>query len=194
MGGISRRPSPALFVSLFALFAALGGTAYAAGKINGKAIKVTSLPGNRLKPGSIPGNRLQPGAVGAANLAPNWIGGAQIDEPALGPVPNAVSAENARHAETAFQAENAVHAESAESAFDAQTGTQRGQRRERDHGQRPRSRLPAEKHASSPAPAGRSRRGLSRPHPTPRFNAPLREGRCRRRCSSPPSPNKRRWN
>ena len=121
MGRVPRRPSPALFVSLFALFAALAGTVYAAGKINGRSIKVKSLPGNRLKPGSVPGNRLKPGAIGAASLAPNSIGGAQIDEAALGPVPSAVSAENARHAESAFQAENAVHAESADSAFDAQT-------------------------------------------------------------------------
>ena len=121
MGRVPSRPSPALFVSLFALFAALGGTVYAAEKINGKAIRVKSLPGNRLKPGSVPGDRLKPGAIGAASLAPNSIGGAQIDEAALGPVPSAVNAENSRHAETAFQAENAVRAESADSAFDSQT-------------------------------------------------------------------------
>ena len=42
------RPSPALVISIIALFVALGGTVYAASKINGKTIKVKSLPGNRL--------------------------------------------------------------------------------------------------------------------------------------------------
>jgi hypothetical protein len=98
MGRPLRRPSPALFVSLVALFAALGGTVYAAGKakkIDGKAIKVKSLPGNRLKLGSLPGNRLKPGAIGAGQLAPNSIGAQQIDEATLGQVPSAVHADNA---------------------------------------------------------------------------------------------------
>lgn len=116
MGRGSRRPSPALFVSLIALFAALGGTVYAAGKagkINGKSIKVKSLPGNRLKLGSVPGNRLKPGTISGASLAPGSIGGKQIDEATLGPVPNAVhaeSADSAFDAETALNAVNAVNA------------------------------------------------------------------------------------
>jgi hypothetical protein len=116
MGRGLRRPSPALFVSLFALFAALGGSVYAAGKagkINGKSIKVKSLPGNRLKLGSVPGNRLKQGAISGASLAPGSIGGKQIDEATLGPVPNAVhaeSADSAIDAETALNAVNAVNA------------------------------------------------------------------------------------
>jgi len=116
MGRALRRPSPALFVSLIALFAALGGTVYAAGKakkIDGKAIKVKSLPGNRLKLKSVAGNRLKPGAIGAGQLAPNSIGAAQIDEATLGQVPSAVHADNADtaiEAQTALAAVNAVNA------------------------------------------------------------------------------------
>jgi hypothetical protein len=116
MGRGLRRPSPALFVALIALFAALGGSVYAAGKagkINGKLIKVKSLPGNRLKLGSVPGNRLKPGTISGASLAPGSIGGKQIDETTLGTVPNAVHADSATSAidaETALNAVNAVNA------------------------------------------------------------------------------------
>jgi hypothetical protein len=109
----SRRPSPALFISLIALFVALGGTVYAAGKISGNAIRVKSLPGNRLRLGSVPGNRLKPGAIGAAQLRPNSIGGAQINVATLGQVPSAAhadSADSANDAQTALNAINAVNA------------------------------------------------------------------------------------
>jgi hypothetical protein len=113
MGRGLRRPSPALVVSLIALFAALGGTVYAATKIDGKSIKTKSLPGNRLKLKSVAGNRLKPGAVGAGQLAPSSIGGNQINEASLGQVPSAVHADNADNAieaQTALTAVNAVNA------------------------------------------------------------------------------------
>ncbi|HEY5052524.1 MAG TPA: hypothetical protein VII45_03850 [Solirubrobacterales bacterium] len=109
----SRRPSPALLISLIALFVALGGTVYAAGKISGSAIKVKSLPGNRLRLGSVPGNRLKPGAIAANRLQPNSIGGAQIDEATLGQMPSAAHADNAdsaNDAQTALNSINAVNA------------------------------------------------------------------------------------
>ena len=77
----SARPSPALVISIIALFVALGGTVYAAGKINGKAIKVKSLPGNRLKDDAVTG--------------------AQVKESTLGKVPNATHADSADNALTA---------------------------------------------------------------------------------------------
>jgi hypothetical protein len=110
MGRGLRRPSPALFVSLIALFAALSGTVYAAGRIGGKAIKVKSLPGNRLRLHSVPGNRLKPGAINAGQLQPNSIGGTQIHEASLGQVPNATHAESADSATDALTALNAVNA------------------------------------------------------------------------------------
>jgi len=105
--------SPALVVACIALFAALGGTVYAAKKIDGRAIRVRSLPGNRLAPGSVPGNRLKPGAIPGNRLAPASITGNQIDAATLGQVPSAVHADNAdsaRDAETALHAVSAIDA------------------------------------------------------------------------------------
>jgi hypothetical protein len=123
MGRGLGRQAPALVVACIALVAALGGTVYAAAKINGKTIKVKSLPGNRLAPGSVPGNRLAPGAitagmlgpgsVPASALAPGSITGIQIDASTLGQVPSAVHADNAdsaRDAQTALNAVNAIDA------------------------------------------------------------------------------------
>lgn len=119
-----RRQMPALVVAVLALVAALGGTVYAAAKINGHAIKVKSLPGNRLALKSVPANRLKPGAISAAQLAPGSIPGdrlapgsvtgLQVDVSTLGQVPSAAhadTAESARDAETALNAANAQNAQ-----------------------------------------------------------------------------------
>lgn len=109
-------PSPALVVAAVALFVALGGTVFAAAKINGKAIKVKSLPGNRLKPRSVPANRLKPGVLGALSGSTGstaQITGAEINELTLGQVPEAA------HAETAGRAQSAVEAETAQNAIHA---------------------------------------------------------------------------
>lgn len=110
--GLGRR-SPALLIACVALFAALGGTVYAAARINGKTIKVKSLPGNRLALGSVPGNRLKPGTISGGSLAPGSITGAQLDAATIGQVPSAVHADNAdsaRDAQTALNAVNAIDA------------------------------------------------------------------------------------
>jgi len=118
------RQAPALAVAILALVAALAGTVYAAGKINGHAIKVKSLPGNRLAPHSVPANRLKPGTIPSTQLAPGSIQGdrlapgsvtgLQVDVSTLGQVPSAVhadTAESAKDAETALNAANAVNAQ-----------------------------------------------------------------------------------
>lgn len=118
------RQGPALAVAIVALVAALAGTVYAAGKINGRTIKVKSLPGNRLAPHSVPANRLKPGTIPSTQLAPGSIQGdrlapgsvtgLQVDVSTLGQVPSAVhadSAESAKDAETALNAANAVNAQ-----------------------------------------------------------------------------------
>lgn len=110
----SRWRSPAFPIACLALFAALGGTVYAAArKIDGRTIKVKSLPGNRLKPGSLPANRLQAGTIPGSQLQPGSVTGAQVDTATLGQVPSAVhadSADSARDAQTALNAVNAVTA------------------------------------------------------------------------------------
>ncbi|HVQ58264.1 MAG TPA: hypothetical protein VMS60_05075 [Solirubrobacterales bacterium] len=86
-------------VALVALFISLGGTVYAAAKINGKTIRKESIPANRLVPDS--------------------VGGAQVDESSLGAVPNAAQAEEAGRAEEAERAKHVSRAESAALATNA---------------------------------------------------------------------------
>lgn len=114
-----RWSSPALVVSVIALFVALGGSVYAAkkAKIDGKAIRAKSIPGNRLKPRSIAANRLKPGVLrGAAIAAP--LTGADINELTLGQVPSATHADFADSAQSAVDAQTALNAVN---AVDAKT-------------------------------------------------------------------------
>jgi hypothetical protein len=75
------RPSPSLLVALLALFVALGGTGYAASKLNGRNLVDRSVAGKKLKRDTITGK--------------------QVNEAKLRQVPKAGHADTARHAETA---------------------------------------------------------------------------------------------
>ena len=123
-----RRQAPALVLAGLALFAALGGTVYAAAKINGKSIKVKSLPGNRIALGSLPGNRLKPGAIQGSQLAPGSITGIHVDSSTLGQVPSAVFAERAQSAQDAETALNAANAQNAETVNGYGAGCKSGTR------------------------------------------------------------------
>ena len=68
-----KRVSPSMAVALLALFVALGGTGYAAAKINGRNIKDRSIPGTKLQR--------------------NTLSGAQIRESGLAKVPAASDAD-----------------------------------------------------------------------------------------------------
>jgi hypothetical protein len=111
------RSSPALVVSVVALFVALGGTVYAAKRIDGKAIRAKSLPGNRLKMRSVPANRLKPGVLNGARVS-TPLTGADINELTLGQVPSAAHAERADVAQSATDAQTALNAVN---AINAQT-------------------------------------------------------------------------
>jgi hypothetical protein len=92
-------------IATIALFAALGGGAYAAATINGKLLKNRSVAGIKLKK--------------------NTLTGKEIKEATLGTVPhaagadNAANAANAGHATSADSATSAGHATSADSATNA---------------------------------------------------------------------------
>jgi hypothetical protein len=60
---IRRHATFSNIVALLALFFALGGTVYAAGKFSGKQIKPNSLPGNRVKANTLTGKQLKETAV-----------------------------------------------------------------------------------------------------------------------------------
>jgi hypothetical protein len=113
------RGSPALVVSVIALFVALGGSVYAAkkAKIDGKAIRAKSIPGNRVKPHSIAANRLKPGVLGSTAVA-SPLTGADINELTLGQVPSAAHADSADSAQSAVDAQTALNAVN---AVDAKT-------------------------------------------------------------------------
>jgi hypothetical protein len=112
-----RQSAPALAISILALFVALGGTVYAAAKINGRSIKVKSLPGNRLKPRSIAANRLKPNVLRRAAFS-GPLTGVDINELTLGQVPSATHAESADVAQSAVDAQTALNAVN---AIDAST-------------------------------------------------------------------------
>lgn len=122
------RQGPALVVAGLALVAAMGGTVYAAAKINGRTIKVKSLPGNRLAVGSVPGNRLKPGAIKGSQLAPGSITGIQIDTSTLGQVPSAIHAETADSAHDAETSLNSANAQNAKTVNGYEAGCRTGTR------------------------------------------------------------------
>lgn len=93
------RITSAHLIAFLALFVALGGTVYAASRINGKTIAKGSIPANRLKVDSVTGS--------------------QVNEDALATVPDAThaaQADRATQASKASQAESAVNAQNAKSA------------------------------------------------------------------------------
>jgi hypothetical protein len=132
------RQMPALVVAGMALVAALAGTVYAAGKINGHVVKVKSLPGNRLalhsvpanrlKPGVIPDVQLAPGSIQGDRLAPGSVTGLQVDVSTLGQVPSAVHADTAESAKDAETALNAANAANAQTVNGYQAGCKQGTR------------------------------------------------------------------
>lgn len=104
----AKRPSPALVISLLALFVALGGSAYAAQKIGTKEIKNNAITPAKIKKG----------AVTTPKIKDNAITGAKIAEASLGAVPSAQHAATAASADTA---KSAITADTAKSATTAQT-------------------------------------------------------------------------
>lgn len=107
-----KRPSPALVISLAALFIALGGSAWATHKIGSKEIKSGAVTSAKLKNGAVTSAKLKNGAVTTPKIGPSAVTGAQVDESTLGQVPSAAradQAEQATRAETAASAGNAAN-------------------------------------------------------------------------------------
>ena len=65
----SRRPSPAMVVSVVALIVALGGTAIAAQSINGGAIKKQTIGGGKLKQKTLTGFQINTNKLGTVPAA-----------------------------------------------------------------------------------------------------------------------------
>lgn len=58
------RPTPAMIVAVMALVVALGGTAYAAGQINGNSIQKQSIGGGKLKKQTLTGYQVNVNKLG----------------------------------------------------------------------------------------------------------------------------------
>jgi len=65
----NRRPSPAMVVSVVALIVALAGTAYAAQRINGGAIKKQTIGGGKLKRKTLTGFQINTNKLGVVPAA-----------------------------------------------------------------------------------------------------------------------------
>ena len=65
-------------IACLALFIALGGSVYAAGKISGKQIKPKTLPGDRIKPRTVAANRIKPRTLTGRQIRKHSLTGQQI--------------------------------------------------------------------------------------------------------------------
>lgn len=93
MQASSRRPSPALIISIIALIAALTGTAYA-------ALGKNSVGSRQLKSKSVTTGKIANNAVTSAKVAKETLTGDDIRISGLPPVPNANEATHAKNADT----------------------------------------------------------------------------------------------
>ena len=106
-----KRPSPALAISVIALFVALGGTSYA----------ITKLPKN-----SVGTSQLKKNAVTGAKVKDGSLSGTDLDLATLGTVPSAASSNRANTAQSADRAGTAGSANTANSAGTADRATSAG--------------------------------------------------------------------
>jgi hypothetical protein len=97
-----RRPSPALVISLIALFVALGGTAWgvAASSIGSRAIKNNSVTSKDVRNNSLTGGDVRNGRLGGADVRNDALRGADILESSLASVPRSAAAASADNAAT----------------------------------------------------------------------------------------------
>jgi hypothetical protein len=70
-------------IACLALFIALGGSVYAAGKLSGKQIKPNSLPGNRVKAKTLTGKQIKPGSLTGTQIQAGSLTGTQIQAGSL---------------------------------------------------------------------------------------------------------------
>jgi len=109
-----RRLSPALVISVIALFVALGGSTYAATL----ALPPKSVGASQLKPDSVSTSKIQPGAVTAGKIDPTGL-----KVPKAGHATTANTANFADQAGTAASADDASNAKHADNATNATNAT-----------------------------------------------------------------------
>lgn len=70
-------------IAFIALFVALSGSVYAAGKISGTQIKSASVPGNRIKPKTLSAKQVKSGSLTGRQIKADSLGTTQINESTL---------------------------------------------------------------------------------------------------------------
>ena len=100
------RPSPALMISVLALFVAFGGTAIAVKKAEKNSVVSSSIKNNQVKSPDISNKKgvkskdIVDGEIKSGDIGDGEVKGADVDESSLGQVPSAASATNATNAST----------------------------------------------------------------------------------------------
>ncbi|HEX6665854.1 MAG TPA: hypothetical protein VF081_04605 [Solirubrobacterales bacterium] len=106
-------------IALIALFASLGGTVYAAAKIDGKTIRKASIPADRFKPDSLTGAQIDEGTLDTVPRADRVSHVGSV--PQAGFVPQVPEADEADVADSAVRAQTADRASFAPTASRADT-------------------------------------------------------------------------
>ncbi len=78
MSNLKWRPSPALVISLVALFVALAGGAYAATKIDTSDIKKAAVTGKKLAKDAVNSNKVKDASLTGGDLADGAISGSKL--------------------------------------------------------------------------------------------------------------------
>jgi hypothetical protein len=91
-------------VAYLALFAALGGSAYAAVTVTGKNIKDGTVTGRDVKNRSLGSKDIAQDAVKSKHIKNNSLRGADVNEASLGQVPSAARADRADRATNVYAA------------------------------------------------------------------------------------------
>jgi hypothetical protein len=117
---------PTQVIAWVALFISLGGSVYAATKINGKTIRQGSIPADRVKADSLTGAQIQEGSLATVPRARRAEEARTADSVTraleagtAAEAPTATSADQAEKAETADSAKRVGNATTAEEAGDA---------------------------------------------------------------------------
>jgi hypothetical protein len=95
----THRPSPALVISLVALFVALGGTGYAAVHLGKNTVGT-----RQLKKNAVTSSKVKNGSLTGADIKAGSLSGSSLNLAALGTVPTATNATNAVNATNATNA------------------------------------------------------------------------------------------
>jgi hypothetical protein len=95
----AHRPTPALVISVIALFVSLGGVGYAAATVTSSDVRNNSLTSRDVRNNSLTGRDVRNSSLTGRDVRRNSLTGSDVRESRLGEVPSAASADSARIAQ-----------------------------------------------------------------------------------------------